>query len=181
MIECLEPSDGAVRQRGVASDVIGPDVARQRVYPAEFDALYRTTRARMVDLALLTTGSRALAEEIVQDVFAELLRRWDGVREPERWLRVAVVNRCTSWVRRRRVERGYLVRHTPTVDAFHDPDTLAAFDLLQKLNPPAGRARAAVHRRMVGGRGGRGPWDARRHGEVDRPPRPAELERGVQR
>ena len=137
-----------MRHWGVASEMVGSNVARERSYPVEFEALYRATRTRMVDLALLTTGSRALAEEIVQDVFAELLRRWDGVREPERWLRVAVVNRCTSWVRRRRVERGYLARHAPGVDAFHEPDALVAFDLLQRLNP---RQRAVLALRFIEG------------------------------
>ena len=50
------------------------------------------------------------AEELVQDAFVRVLRRWSGLREPEAYLQRAVVNATRSHLRRRMVER----RHVPT-------------------------------------------------------------------
>ena len=61
------------------------------VYEAEFDRLHR--------IAFMTTGSNASAEDIVHDAFA--LRRWEQIRDPAAYLRRAVVNYSTSWVRPR--------------------------------------------------------------------------------
>ncbi|WP_246017361.1 RNA polymerase sigma factor [Micromonospora pisi] len=78
---------------------------------ATFDAVYAAHYVVLVRLAYVTTGSRQVAEDVVQEVFIEWLRRIDDVREPVPYLRRAVVSRCTSWLRRRIVER----RHS-TVD-----------------------------------------------------------------
>src|ERR1700741_4130518 len=56
------------------------------------------------------------AEDIVQEAFVEWLRRYDEVESPVPYLGRAVVSRCTSWIRRRIVER----RHAGVVG--HPPD-----------------------------------------------------------
>ena len=97
----------------------------------------------MVRLAYLTTGSRAAAEDVVQDAFVEWYRRRAAIREPAAYLRRAVVSRCVSWVRRRVVER----RHRPTFDdatAGPDADLVAVRRALAGLRP---RQRAAVFMR----------------------------------
>jgi RNA polymerase sigma factor (sigma-70 family) len=104
-----------------------------QVYVREYDGLVR--------LAYVTTGSLGAAEEIVQDVFAGWLRRGEQVREPSAYLRRAVVSRCTSWVRRRVLER----RHTsaaplPAYEPRH-ADTAVVRAALRRLKP---RQRAAV-------------------------------------
>lgn len=43
-------------------------------------------------LATLTTGSVALAEEVVQDAFIQLHRNWEGVDQPSAWLLPANTN-----------------------------------------------------------------------------------------
>lgn len=118
-------------------------VTEVRERPADgYADVYAQRYADMVRLAALTTGSASLAEELVQDAFAQLCRRWAEVAEPERWLRRAVVSQCTSWVRRRVLER----RHAGTTDVpspvdITDPDALAVRAALACLTP---RQRAAV-------------------------------------
>lgn len=113
-----------------------------------FDSVYAAHYVPLVRLAYLTTGSLPAAEDVVQDVFAEWFRRFDSVRDPPAYLRRAVVSRCTSWVRRRILER----RHgaTALLDAERagtppSADTPAVRAALRRLNP---RQRAAVFLRF---------------------------------
>jgi RNA polymerase sigma factor (sigma-70 family) len=58
--------------------------------------------------ALLLTGDRATAEDVVQDAFLGLHRHWDDVNDPGRvlaYLRTAVVNGARSRYRRHVVAR----------------------------------------------------------------------------
>ena len=71
---------------------------------AGLDRLFVAERRPMVRLAALMVGSRALAEEIVQDAFASVSERWDGLHRPGGYLRTAVVNGCARVLRRRSVE-----------------------------------------------------------------------------
>lgn len=68
-----------------------------------FDDVFRRQYPKMVRLAFATIGDDARAEEIVQDAFLDTYRAFDDLREPEAYLRVCVVNRCRSELRRRRV------------------------------------------------------------------------------
>ena len=69
------------------------------------DALFRVERDGMVRLAVLLVGSRAAAEEIVQDSFSVVLQRWDTLDKPGAYLRTVVVNGCRMALRRRDTER----------------------------------------------------------------------------
>lgn len=102
--------------------------------PRSFDELYQSRYREMVQIARLATGSNALAEELVQDAFAAMYQRYESIRKPDAYLRRAVTMRCTSWVRRRVVERRYLNRHRPEPDWSHDPDTLHVMAALEKLS-----------------------------------------------
>lgn len=108
-----------------------------------YDANYR----RMVQVARLTTGSTTLAEELVQDAFADVLRRFDEVRAPEAYLRRAVMSRCTSWVRRRAVERRHGERLRGGVPVWSDPATVEVMDAVGRLST---RQRAAIVLRYFG-------------------------------
>jgi RNA polymerase sigma factor (sigma-70 family) len=74
---------------------------------ASLEDLYRLRYDPMVRLAALLLGSDASAEEVVQDCFIRLGRRWDRVQQPIAYLRAAVVNACRSEQRRSSVERRY--------------------------------------------------------------------------
>jgi RNA polymerase sigma factor (sigma-70 family) len=67
------------------------------------EALYRAEYAGMVRLAFTLVGSNAEAEDLVQDSFVEVSRRLDEIGSPGGYLRSAVVSRCHSALRRRRV------------------------------------------------------------------------------
>ena len=73
---------------------------------AQLEELYRVEYAGMVRLAYTLLASNADAEEIVQDSFVEVHRRWDEVLKPGAYLRCAVVSRCRSALQRRKMHRG---------------------------------------------------------------------------
>ena len=68
--------------------------------------LFRTHAALLVRVAVLLTGDEGLAEEVVQDAFLGLHRRWQRQGPPDSppaYLRTSVVNGCRSALRRRRI------------------------------------------------------------------------------
>jgi RNA polymerase sigma-70 factor (sigma-E family) len=83
------------------------DIADTRVPPdaaASVTALYAEHALGLVRLAVVVTGDRAAAEDIVQDAFLGLYRRWDrvpGMTAPLAYLRVSVLNGCRTALRRR--------------------------------------------------------------------------------
>jgi RNA polymerase sigma factor (sigma-70 family) len=77
---------------------MSPDAA------ASVTALYAEHSLGLVRLAVVMTGERDVAEDIVQDAFLGLYRRWDRVSAmtaPLAYLRVSVVNGCRTALRRR--------------------------------------------------------------------------------
>lgn len=76
---------------------------------AQLDALCRVEYAGMVRLAYTLLASTAEAEEIVQDSFLEVYRRWPDIRKHGAYLRCAVVSRCRSAFQRRKLHPMHLV------------------------------------------------------------------------
>ena len=77
--------------------------ARAEDVDAALTALYREHYASLVRLAGLLLRNRAVAEEVVQDAFVGLLRRWSTLRDQERaaaYLRSATINGVRSVGRR---------------------------------------------------------------------------------
>jgi RNA polymerase sigma-70 factor (sigma-E family) len=86
-----------------------------RVADADIERLYRTQRLAMVRLALLLVDDRETAEDVAQDAFAALHRRWQSLQTEDAaigYLRTCVVNGARSVLRRRRT-----VRRQPQPDA----------------------------------------------------------------
>ncbi len=83
------------------------DIADARLSPgatAAVTTLYAEHALGLVRLAVVLTGDRGAAEDIVQDAFLGLYRRWDHLADtaaPLAYLRVSVVNGCRSTLRRR--------------------------------------------------------------------------------
>jgi RNA polymerase sigma-70 factor (sigma-E family) len=88
-----------------------PETARQHV-----TALYQAHSLALVRLAVLMVGDQPTAEDVVQDAFLALYRRWPTLKDPDRalaYVRASVLNGC------RMVHRAY---------SRHDGITLAAPD-----------------------------------------------------
>jgi RNA polymerase sigma-70 factor (sigma-E family) len=78
----------------------------------ELTELFREHYLELVRLALIMVGDLATAEDVVQDVFERLHRRWPRLRVPESGLayaRSSVLNACRSVHRRSAVAR----KHAP--------------------------------------------------------------------
>jgi DNA-directed RNA polymerase specialized sigma24 family protein len=78
----------------------------------------------MIRIALLMLGDRPAAEDVVQDSFLGLFRRWHGLSDPgkaEAYVRSPVLNGCRDAVKRR--------------DRRTRRDLLAAFDLGNHRRP----------------------------------------------
>jgi DNA-directed RNA polymerase specialized sigma24 family protein len=68
------------------------------------EQVYRDERLKLVRLAYLLTGSRDVAEDVVQSAFAAAHSRWSRIEEPVAYLRQAIVNQAKD-VHRRRYRR----------------------------------------------------------------------------
>jgi RNA polymerase sigma-70 factor (ECF subfamily) len=72
-----------------------------------FESFYRREYAATVAIARGLLGSGAPAEDLAQECFVAAHRNWDrisGYEDPKGWLRRVLVNRATSFHRRRVVE-----------------------------------------------------------------------------
>jgi DNA-directed RNA polymerase specialized sigma24 family protein len=104
-----------------------------------FDDVFDHESASLVRLATLLTGSFAVAEEVVQEAFVGLLRKWETVEVPAVYLRTAVLNGCRSHGRRLAVARRHAPRFQPVVAIDGEPDVM--HDAVARLPH---RQRAAV-------------------------------------
>lgn len=93
------------------------------------DDLFHNEYRGMVRLAYALIGDNQRAEDLVQDGFIDVLRRLDEIRQPAAYLRTAVVSRCRSELRRRRVRA--LQPPEPADDLSLGADDL--WDVLAKL------------------------------------------------
>lgn len=79
---------------------------------AELEGLFAVERAGMVKMATLLVGSHAVAEEVVQDAFISVGKRWSSIERPGAYLRTTVVRGCAAVLRRRSIEHRHSVRLT---------------------------------------------------------------------
>lgn len=103
--------------------------------------LFRLHRPELLRLAVLLLGDRALAEDVVQDAFVALHRRWPALADPAAaagYLRVSVVNGARSAHRHRAVVRRHL--------RVGEPEALPAADATVLLAEEHRMVLAAVRR-----------------------------------
>src|SRR5690242_8420807 len=109
-----------------AAEIAGPGDGLPAV--PDFEDLYQQCYGRSVRLAWLLTHEAEVAEDIAQEAFVAVYRRFGEIHQPESFLYRTIVNQCRSWARRQAVKR----RLTPAgreehVDpAMGDPDLVAA-------------------------------------------------------
>ncbi len=112
-------------------DPAAPPVVPATAAESERDVteLFRRHHLELVRLALLMVSDLATAEDIVQDAFEQLHRRWRSLRQPSsalEYARSAVLNGCRSVLRRRLVAR----RHEARIAGpeRQDPDAAVALE-----------------------------------------------------
>lgn len=105
-----------------------------------FTELYLELHDRLVRLAFVLTGSREIAEDVVQDSFVRLYNRWGTADHPDRYIRQIVVNECHTHHRRAGRERDRRAK-LYVVDATHDRTGVELEDVLMELPY---RQRAAI-------------------------------------
>ncbi|HEX8862901.1 MAG TPA: SigE family RNA polymerase sigma factor [Actinomycetes bacterium] len=117
------------------------------VRPDRDEALSRLFEAHygdMVRLAFYLTGSWAVAEELAQEAFVRLWRRWGGLRDRHAalgYLRTTVVNLSRSSLRRRLLE----LRHQWIVgEEAEEADPVGRLDIARALAALPTRKRACV-------------------------------------
>jgi RNA polymerase sigma-70 factor (sigma-E family) len=110
----------------------------------DLSRLFEAHYADVVRIAFYLTGSWAVAEELAQEAFLRLWRRWGGLRDHGRaagYLRATVVNLSRSSLRRRLVE----LRHQRSLgEEAHEPDPIARLDIARALAGLPARKRACV-------------------------------------
>jgi RNA polymerase sigma-70 factor (sigma-E family) len=127
-----DPSD-VIRSPGSWPERAGYDPAAQMtVNPAEYvTELFRAHHLELVRLAVLIVGDLATAEDVVQDAFEQLHRRWRTLRKQSsalEYARSAVLNGSRSVLRRRSVAR----RHAARISASGHQDADAAVGFEQR-------------------------------------------------
>jgi len=123
------------------------------VRPGRDEALSRLFEAHYADtvrLAFYLTGSWPVAEDLAQEAFVRLWRRWGGLRDQHAalgYLRTTVVNLSRSTLRRRLLE----LRHQRTIgQEGRDADPVARLDIARALaGLPAGKRACVVLRHLV--------------------------------
>lgn len=126
---------------GAEEERVADDDADRDGTEAAFDALFLDRWDRMVRRAFLIVRSEATAEEVVQDAFAEVHRRWDRIERHEAYLARAVTTGAIRRADRARRERPlHPADDRPDRAAGGDErltDRLLVEDLLASLAPSA--------------------------------------------
>lgn len=105
-----------------------------------FADLYVSQHERLMRLAFVLTGSREVAEDVVQDSFVRLYRHWLSAERPEQYVRQIVVNGCRSHHRRTGRQRDKMAK-LYVLDATTDRQGVELSDVLLELPY---RQRAAI-------------------------------------
>jgi RNA polymerase sigma-70 factor (sigma-E family) len=108
----------------------------------DVDGIYRSQWHTMVRLAVLLVHDLPSAEDAVQDAFVALHRNHTRLDDPDAaigYLRIAVINRCRSLIRRRAVARRHIAAigmnagaAAPEADTAIDEQMMAAIRTLPR-------------------------------------------------
>lgn len=80
-------------------------MAAQPKFPAAVSALYQAHALGLIRLAYLMLGDAAAAEDVVQEAFTGLYRRWAQLSDPAKalpYVRSSILNASRSQLRRLR-------------------------------------------------------------------------------
>lgn len=111
-----------------------------------FADFYRREHAASVRLAWLLTGSRAAAEDVVQDAMTSVFRVYDRLSFPRAYLRRAVINTAKSRERDERRHRERLLHEERSA-----PENRGDGELLELIAQLPYRQRVVIVARYWGG------------------------------
>ena len=107
--------------RGVVDEIEFPGTLRRpQDAEAAVGALYQAHAPGLIRLAYVMLGDRPGAEDVVQEAFCGLYRRWEHLADPDRalaYVRSSVLNGCRSSLRRQTVRRALVTFQRPAVSA----------------------------------------------------------------
>jgi RNA polymerase sigma-70 factor (sigma-E family) len=115
---CVKPNDP-----GDAAAVCFPGATRPRRETGDsaevaVGVLYQASAVSLIRLAWIMLGDRPSAEDVVQEAFCDLYRRWDRLAEADSalyYVRSSVLNGCRSLLRRRAVRRRAVEYELPAI------------------------------------------------------------------
>ena len=113
-------SDLRLSQAGPEATASRPGRGSPSGVEATVTALYQTHALRLIRLAYLMLGDRASAEDVVQEAFCGLYRRWSRLADSGSavsYLRSCVLNGCRSQLRRRARPPAQPAEQPPPVSA----------------------------------------------------------------
>jgi len=114
---------------------------------AQIAEVFRAERGRLLAFAYLLVGDRAGAEDLVQEAFISLQRRWNSLTDPQAavgFMRVCVINAARSHHR-----RGFLARrHVHVADLEGTEGADAAVLLAEEHREVAAVVRALPRRQQ---------------------------------
>ena len=145
--------------------------------PAAFDAFYSGSVQRVTGQLYAMTGSRAEAEDCVQEAYARAWQRWDkvsGYGDPEAWVRtVAYRVSVSAWRKAANMRVAHRRQWAPGRRARAEPGLRGDHRrAAQDTAPPAPGDRPVPPGRAVGGGDRQGDRGRHRHGEGPAVPRP---------
>jgi RNA polymerase sigma-70 factor (ECF subfamily) len=120
--------------------------------PGTFDEFYSGSVRRVTGLLYALTGSRAEAEDCVQEAYARAWQRWDKVAEygdPEAWVRtVAYRVSISAWRKAANMRAAHRRHGAPEDPHGMSPDYVAIIAALRKI--PDRQRQAIVLHHLVG-------------------------------
>ena len=120
--------------------------------PATFDAFYSGSVQRLTGQLYAMTGSRAEAEDCVQEAYARAWQRWDkvsGYCDPEAWVRtVAYRVSVSAWRKAANMRAAHRRHGVPADTRGLSPDYVAIIAALRKI--PSRQRQAIVLYHLVG-------------------------------
>ncbi|NNN22707.1 MAG: sigma-70 family RNA polymerase sigma factor [Acidimicrobiales bacterium] len=79
-------------------------------WPQDFLHFYQSNIEAFIKLAFVIVQSVPVAQDIVQDAFISVNRRWVNIHSPLSYTRISIVNGCKKYLRRKRIEEIVLPR-----------------------------------------------------------------------